>query len=276
MICLVCALEVRDHERWCPNCFSDAGFPNVRAARRPEEAAALEARYLSGIAHAERHGTRAIVEGYVSAVEGSMAVICRDYSTVVDLLSSENQLYATFHALVEGQRRRPEPTEFDRDRRAADSILFPYYEREIRFAVLSLDGGGAGFYGPVSMVLSPVAIANRATVFEKNTLEFVRERNLGPGRPVPAGFRSDWTSKHKVAGAKSHTEITATTGTADFPRILLDGDRFIEVHIFGSLHRRSITRIVMQRAARKADLAFQSQIRDMIETDGLAIALETV
>ncbi|MFN7922925.1 MAG: hypothetical protein U0Q16_22675 [Bryobacteraceae bacterium] len=276
MQCPTCGLDTGQHERHCPNCLSDLGFPNVRAARLPDEVSALDARFMEALANADAEATRSIVDDFAVALESSAVVVCRQYGDVYDFLKSDNELYASFALLVEGKKRRPSAAPIDLARRQTDAIFFPYFEKEIRFAALSLDGLGAAHYGPVSIVLAPSAIRLRTSFFEKNTVEFAIERKLGPGRPVPPGFRSDWDRRHKLAVAKGHGRIRPSTAASDFPRIVLDGDEFIEAHIYGPLHRRAIQRLVARYPRGSDEMAYLLAIQDLLAKESLPIKLDIV
>jgi hypothetical protein len=276
MNCPTCTLEVREHEWHCPNCLTDLGAPNVRKASLPEEAAALDKRFDAAVLDLDARGVRAVGDKYLKALAGSVVVLCRGYADVLDLLKSENQTYASYHELVEAEKRRPGVEVINPDRREADAIFFPYYESSIRFAALSLDGLGAAHYGPVSMVLSASSIGTRCSFFEKNTVEFAREQNLGPGRPVPCGYRAPWKTRDRLAFSKGHTKIDAAVSPSKFPEILMEKDDFVEAHIFGPFHRRSIEQMNIRTPVRAADIAYVSEIRDVIARDALPIKVTMV
>ncbi|MBI3671133.1 MAG: hypothetical protein HY237_15300 [Acidobacteria bacterium] len=169
------------------------------------------------------------------------------------LVSSDNQLYASFYQLVGAGARRPEDTPVEKARLLADDLLFPYYREEMRFAALSLDGLGATSYGECSLVLKDGPIRERATVFEENSVYFCKRRDLGLNRSVPPGYRATWDERDQLAVAKLESVLQPETQPSDFARILLrphvkpKEDDFIEVHIYGPLHRRNIERLVVRR-----------------------------
>src|ERR1019366_3750667 len=101
MTCPVCGNEVRPHERNCPVCDSDAGYPNVRSATEPAENAALESRLDAARASCLTRGTDEALMRLRAAVRTSKAVIGRSLHQVMALVSSDNELYASFY----GQRR---------------------------------------------------------------------------------------------------------------------------------------------------------------------------
>src|SRR5260370_12734062 len=126
----------------------------------------------------------------------------------------------------------------DLQRWIADLIIFPYYQSEIRFAALSLDGIGATAYGDCSIVLKDVAISERATAFEENSVLFCEKHELGAAKLLlPPGYRSTWDARGILAVAKLEPKLTPATSAAAFAKLLLgttDPD-FVEVHIYGNL-----------------------------------------
>ncbi len=262
MDCPRCSAEIRGNERNCPSCACDVGYPNVRAAKEYEEKTALARRYEKALGNASRRGCGEVVADFLTAMKSSVAVFCRSPSKVKELVSSANELYATFYQLVGAGSRRLEGVKMDLQRRIADSIMFPYYEREIRFATLSLDGTGAAAYGTCSVVLKDVAISERATVFEENSVLFCERLGLGVAKALPPGYRATWEDRGVLATGKLEPRIEATTTAAEFPGILVGrtGQDFIEVHIFGSLDRRSIERIVATEPKTEADRILLAEI----------------
>ncbi|MDP2997230.1 MAG: hypothetical protein Q8N47_07065 [Bryobacterales bacterium] len=123
------------------------------------------------------------------------------------LLSSDNELYASFYDLVGMGARRPEDTIVERQRLLTDDILFPHYRDKIRFAALSLDGRGATRWGECSLMLREMPIEDRTTVFEENSVNFALKRTLGVAKPtVPPGHRAVWDRRDQLAASKlEHT-----------------------------------------------------------------------
>jgi hypothetical protein len=193
-----------------------------------------------------REGTKVVLENFEKAVQNSKAVLCRSLGVASWLISSDNVLFGTFWLEVDAGTRLPADNEFDRARRAVDATFFPSYEREIRFAALTLDERGPEAYGDCSIVLKDVSVANRASVCEENTLVFCRQHKVVAGEPPPLGYRATWNERSRLAGAKLHSQLSQGMMDKDFPGILLrqghrtDDVEFIEVHIYGSLNRESI------------------------------------
>ena len=221
MQCPRCGAEVRDSERNCAVCNHDCGYPNVRAAQSREEQDALAQRHQAAEASATARGCIDVFTQFRQAVRSSRAVLCRWLSQVLQLVSNDNELYASFYQLVGMGARRPEDTVTERERLLADDLLFPHYRDQIRFAALSLDGLGAKGYGDCSLVLRDIAIRDRTTVFEENSLYFCRDRGLGVGRPVPPGYRAVWDERDQLAVAKLEPLLLPGIRSRDFPGVLL-------------------------------------------------------
>jgi hypothetical protein len=274
MTCPWCEVEVRDHERLCVACGKDLGSPNIRAANQIEEKTALAARFHDAMSIAGLRSYPGVLARFKEALRFSKAVICRSISQVKELMSNDNVLYASFYQLVGAGARRPDKSVTDRERLLADPLLFPHYHHEIRFAALSLDGTGVSEYGSCSMVLKTQMISERATVFEENSLEFCRAHKLGPGNPLPPGYRAVWEERDLLGCAKLGARFQTTTTDDSFPNILKSGSDFIEVHIFGSLHRASFERIVVGRPLKGVDKLLFSEIIEIVKSDKLDIIVE--
>ena len=205
------------------------------------------------------------MDSFCDAVRNSKAVISLTIGRLNKLVSSDNSLYETFYQSVDADSRLPEDNEWDRLRQSVDALVFPYYYDQIRFGALTLDGLGVRKYGDLSIVLKDISIRSRATLFEKDTIEFVKS-NIQTGISIPPGHRAVWETRDRLAAAKIATNILASTKEASFPALLLDGDDYIEVHIFGPIHRRAIEKLTGKRPKPKADrLIFRSIERKMKE-----------
>jgi hypothetical protein len=121
---------------------------------------------------------------------------------------------------------------------------------------------GSSSYGGYAIVMKDAAISKRASVFEENTLVFARRFKIVAGGPIPLGYRATWEERNKLALAKLHSQFSHETD----PDILLkegggtDKDDFIEVHIYGPLHRRAIEVVVGPKPRDGAERAFQRSI----------------
>ncbi len=280
MHCSRCHTEITEFERHCPACDLDLGYPNVRAAQKAGEQEALAQRYEKARVAAAARGCGGLLADFCQAVRASRAVLCRSLSKVKDLLSSDNELYATFYQLVGAGARRPEDTQLERERLLADNLLFPHYHDKVRFAALSLTGRGAMSYGECSLALKDLAIRHRATVFEENSLYFWKRRNLGSGAPVPAGCRATWDQRDQLAAAKLEPLLQPDMGQQDFAGLLLRtsgewNEDFIEVHIYGPLHRQSVERLVLRQPKHRADQAILKEVQRLLRDPKVYTIVET-
>jgi hypothetical protein len=273
LTCTSCGNEVREERRTCHVCGFDVGYPNVRAATRKEEVQAVERRYRDSLKDAEDRDCSDVVKQFESVVSNSKAVLCKPISKVHEIVSSDNELLSTFHNLVDGLSRLPEKNKWDRGRQSWEASLFPYYFKEIHYAALSLNGSGVAGYGGATLVLTEAMIGHRATVLEENSALFFQRKKVITGDPAPPGYRATWENRGQLAVAKLANKIDSDTQNDDFAEILLESSEktdceFIEVHIFGSLHRRTIDRITMKAPRKKADKVLVESIRRKIEEVG--------
>lgn len=249
-------------------CGADAKVPNVRGAEAQEEVDALDERLGRAEQDATARKCLPILNDFRNAVSKSQAVICRPLGIVSELVSSDNSLFGTFYQAINRDARLPEDNEWDRIRQAVDSLLFPYYFEHIRFGALSIDGTGVTSYGEYSVILKDMAIRDRATVFEENTAMFVKHHQIVPGNQLPIGYKAVWSGRDKLAGAKLHSFLHPGIKAAEYQSILInlsnaDPD-FIEVHIYGPLHRKAIASVAGPEPRRKADkVVYRSMLRKL-------------
>lgn len=266
-----CSAVVPPHERYCVVCGSDAGFPNVRAAAVNAEVDALNRRVACAISHAKQAGTETDLGKFSDTVRRSKAVIALPLGKLFNLVSSDNALLSTFYQEVDGESRLPENNEWDVLRESVDALMFPSYFQKIRFGALSIDGLGVTKYGDLSIVLRDSAIRNRATVFECNSVEFVRTIGL-TANEIPAGYRAVWDSREKLAVAKKAKEISPTTEDHEFSTILMNGDDYIEVHIYGPVHKMAIETLTGKRPKQQDKPIFESIVHKL-KHDGVGVEI---
>jgi hypothetical protein len=211
-----------------------------------------------------------VLERFGIAVLGSRAVVARSLAVVQDLLESDRRSYTNYHKELAQASRVPEDNEFDQIRTQFEAALFPNFHQEMLFACLSLDGRGLSAYGGYAMVLKDDMIAHRATVFEENPYIFCQKHGILMTDPIPTGYRADWANRNLLAMAKLHSEITPTTPDTSFPGILLKerpgtgGSDFIEVHIYGSINRYSIERVVGRQPRSREDRLIWKRLERML------------
>jgi hypothetical protein len=212
-----------------------------------------------------------MAESFEAETKASKAVINRPLEEVERLAASEHQIYATYYERLDAGVQSPYGDSWDSWRRKADATLFPLYERRIRFAALSLDGRGIERYGDCSLVVREALIEHRSTVFEDNSAVFLRDR----GYRLPPGRRATWEERSLLCVAKLARSIHTGTTPADFPGLLLhqgataEDDRFIEVHIWGSLTAKSFERAVVSDKGKIRGRAFRKALRVRLAAVGI-------
>jgi hypothetical protein len=248
--CNRCGNPVPLARRECQACGEDNGFPNVRLANLTGERAVLSRRLDSAQVSTTARRCKDILDRFGVAVLASHAVVARSLAVVQDLIESDRRSYTNYHRQLAQGARVAEDNEFDQVRTQFEAALFPNFHHEMLFACLSLDGRGVSGYGAYTIVLKQEMIGHRASVFEENPLVFCRKHKVLLNEPIPPGYRADWPNRHLLAMAKLHSEITPATKDAEFRDILLkerpgtSESDFIEVHIFGTINRYSIERVV--------------------------------
>jgi len=251
-----CQEQVPDHQRNCVVCGTDAGYPNVRKADEPEEVEALDQRFKMAVEDCKVRGCRDALELFRRRLTTSEVVFCRPFTKALALVESDNELYATFYQLVAAENRLPEKNIYDEYRSVVDSTLFPSYYQHIRFAALTINGIGPTSYGDCSLLLKETAIRDRASVFEENSFDFFQKNKVTVGRSLPAGYRAAWGRRDRLGVAKLAKRIDKGITDTKFSDILISGkDKpdFIEVHIYGPIHRRAIKSVVVKQPKRRAD-----------------------
>jgi hypothetical protein len=233
----------------------------VRAAEQPTNRDALAVRYEAVRASASERGALPTLETFESELARSRAVLGRSAGEVDRLASSERQGYASYYQLIEAEARLPDDNQWDPLRRLADSVLFPGYEKHIRFLALSLDDTGLDSYGECSLVCRDSMIEHRATVFEANSTVFLGEQpaTLSELQSAIPGRRATYADRATLCVAKLGDRLSADTATRDFAGVLMAqgqtsaDDDFIEVNIYGPMTIRTFQKVVVDgsRARRK-------------------------
>jgi hypothetical protein len=233
----------------------------------------LEKRYQATLADATVRGAEGAVQDFDAATQASKAVIARPLRDAERLSSSDKELYSTYYKLLDAEVRLPFGDEWDHLRRLADTSLFPGYEKEIRFAALSLDEGGLAEYGDCFFILREDMIAHRATAFEENSAAFLRGRFDG----IPEGSRSTWAERSKLCTVKNAGDLRPGVPASDFPAVLMrqktatEESRFVEVHIYGSMSIRSIEKVIFKKGPRPYKKSFERQLRDRLAKFGTRV-----
>jgi hypothetical protein len=277
VICEQCSSEVSETEEKCATCGRFAGAPNVRAAERKEEEEALESRYLDAINQSYINESNTALMTFDVNMELTCAVVNVDLDFLRQFITDDKMTFSNYDLSVKGQTRKPAKGQHDRHRRTIGAMLFGHYAEQIRYAALSLDGGGLKSFGPYALRLRDVSVAYRASLLEDNSYNFIPKHKLQPGEEIPPGYVASWRERHKLAVAKLAERISASTTEREHPRILLSskGDRgtdeCIEVHIYGGFDNKAIESVRGSSSARgKWELASISIVKDYLNQSGRA------
>lgn len=245
--CPECTNEIPQPAERCPHCGRPGYFWNVISADDADERAALERRYQAAKADAVSRRADGCLEDFENATDGSKAVIVRPEHDILRLATSTRQLYGTYYQQIEAELRLPDGEKWDTFRGIADTVLFPHYKKDIRFAALSLDGIGVLNYGTCSVTLRDEMICHRASVFEENSALFVERR----GTKIAKGYRAAWDDRAKLCVSKLAGQIDSGTGSDKYSGLLLrqgttsDNDEFVEVHIWGPMTVLTMEKVII-------------------------------
>lgn len=275
LICVKCKSEVPEVDDKCPTCGWYAGAPNVRAANRNDEVKALEARYSEATQQANLSGREAAVMSFDSNMRLTCAVVNVDLAFLHQFITDDKLTYRSYELSVKGQARKPAKRQDDRDRTTVGAMLFGSYAEKIRYAALSLDGSGPVSWGPYAIRVKEIAIADRASLLEDNSYNFVAKHKLQPRGEIPLGYVTAWPNRHKLAVAKLADQVAAGTTESTHPRILLFStgnratDDFIEVHIYGGFDNKAIESVKGSSSVKgKWEQATISIIKDYLTNAG--------
>jgi len=246
----------------------------VRAAQG--EQPALDRRYQDALAEAGTRGADQAAQQFEAAAQTSKAVIARPLRDIERLASSDRELYPTFYGLIEGEVRNSFGDKWDDMREVSDAVLFPRYQKHIRFAALSLDGVGLDNFGECFLALRDEMIAHRATVFEDNSAAFVERHH----RRVPEGFRATWDERSKLCTAKHAKDLQPGMPDSEFPAILLrqkSGSKeseFVEVHIYGPFSIHAVDKVILRKGRIQPKKAMVLELRDRLAKVGVTLEMK--
>lgn len=249
--CAECSHDFSFSSERCPHCGRPGLYPNVDAANDAAEVAALERRYISAKQEAQTRGATTAVDLFQAEVGNSQAVIARPAGEFQRLSTSDNEVYATYYQLLNAGVKLQMGEKWDALRRVADDALFTGYREHIRFAALTLDGLALPHYGECFIVLRAEMIAHRASVFEENSVLFMKHHGvkMEDAYRLPKGYRATWDERPKLGVAKLAGRIDASTPPGAYSGLLLrpgatpEEDDFVEVHIWGPMTIRTVERV---------------------------------
>lgn len=279
-VCELCGTSPSARDRFCDVCLKDVGFPNVRAATKPEEVARLSSRLRMAKTSATRQGTEAELTRLQQLAVSSTAVFNRSLGSLHTWLFSDSPLFHSFVKQI-NLGRRPQANIWDEQRISAENTVNPLYSDELVFAVLSPHGGGLAHYGPYTVALDEKLVAHRSTCFEMNPFYFNAKFNVVSGSPAPIGYRCTWSKRPDLAAAKLWEKVQVGMDDVALGDLLMeprggaaDCD-FIEVHIYGPIHRRAIRRVSGPRPSSAPDQVLWQHIRDTLQASGVVVEEQT-
>ncbi len=277
--CSRCKNDIPHSAERCPHCAEPGIFWNVLAAEDPAERAGLQSRYDLAKADALSRQADVAVQDFEAAINNTTAVIARSESEVLRLATSTRQLYSTYYQQLDAGVRLPDGDEWDVVREIADTMLFPKYKQDIRFAALSLDGLGLVNYGSCSITLRNEMISHRASVFEENSVLFMKRNGILAGKPdLPKGFRAPWPDRGKLCVAKLAADIDSTTGPNQYSGLLLRSgvtsanDAFVEVHIWGPISVLTMEKVTVTGPKARAKATIVKALKSKLRKHGVTIS----
>ena len=276
--CNFCTFEFVESASQCPHCGRPSLFPNVTAAQDPAEASILVARYKSAKEMAKRNGFDEILAKFESAASKARPVICRPLLEMQRLVTSDNEIYATYYQLLAAGVRLPRGEKWDILRAVADDALFPRYKDVLRFGALSLDGFGCFAYGECHLELREDMIAHRASVFEENSVLWLEHQGIRVAdvHNLPRGFRATWEERAKLCVAKLAKKIAKVTDEREFPAVLLQptdstAADFVELQIYGPLTARSLASVRLPKGLKRAKKVIAEAVAEKLGLFGVPV-----
>ena len=255
----------------------------MELAGEPEEVAALAKRYESVLSDAVNRGCAEAVVEFENAVSSSEAVVTCPFLEFSRLAASDREIYATFYEKSRAPIRLPTGGKWDVLRNAVDGALFPGegFRDRIRFAALTLDGRGLPNYGDAWLILADHMIEHRASVFESNSVVWAIRRKMAVEELTdwPKGYRARWEERGKLSAVKLAGAIGARTPLAEHGALLLKGgatgrdDEFVEVHVYGTMTRRTLARVSVPQRSRKGQRALLLALKEGLEEAGVEMEL---
>lgn len=261
-----CTGVLAPNKKDCPACGCDGGAPNVRLAKETKEVVELELRLAKTKANAEAGGYSMDLDRLANLAERSEAVICMPSVRLQQLLSDDS-LLSTFGLQVDAQSRVPLDNRYDRLRSSVEGAVFPNFDKQIRFAALTISDVGQAAYGACSVVLKESAIASRSSVFEFPLFDFAKRGQL-LGQDIPVGHRATWENRGKLVCAKlgDHCQNLTDEQMADLilPTPTDTQSDCVEVHIFESINLHSISHVTITQPTQRADEVLQEFLLEQL------------
>jgi len=262
--------------RVCAVCQSDVGYPNVRLADTAAERDELIDRVLQARQQIERAGVGPQAEMLQAAMDDVHIVFNRTLASLHTWLLSDSPQFVSFYRqLTVG--RTPTDSVWDLQRSSTDNTANPLSFPEISYAALSCNYGGMPYYGGYTVILKEEDLLHRTSLFEENPFSFCKAHGLAAGDKAPPGHRSTWENRGSLALAKLSRRLKAEMTPDDMAELIMEprGETadcdFIEAHIFGPIHRRSIAMVVGPEPTDEFEALLWPSVKHMLSELGVEV-----
>ena len=242
----------------CEDCGHDLGAPNVNIVSTNDELKALQERYDKAKDYTRDNGTEGELNRFEAFFNSKVKAIVNLPIQILDAWIVKSDAYKSYDRAVEEGLRGIADLFNDRKRTTINSLLYGTYGRDIIFAALTINDKGLESYGNCRVILNENSIKSRSSTLEENSYNFVRTHDINlETLNIPAGYRSTWQDKVKLAVAKLHTKLTSGSTEKDFANLILsstgdkDTDEFIEVHIYKKLTKLAVKSIYVPKPKTK-------------------------
>ena len=100
-------------------------------------------------------------------------------------------------------------------------------------------------------------IAHRSSLFEENSLIFMKKRGITiwESDQIPCSYRSTWDERAQLCVSKLVRRLESHSNTTDFSDVLMQegnqriDDDFIEVHMFGPMTVKTFAKVTLKAAS---------------------------
>jgi len=278
--CSHCNESFPGSQTQCPHCGRPSLFPNVTAAKNPVERGEVLRRYRSACRAVKSswglNGLRKKIEKKIR--NDAKVVVSMSFNELERLAKSDLSVFSTYYQRVRAGLQIPRGDKWDILRGVVEHAVFPGYKDNIRFGVLSLDGVGVRNYGECSLELKREMVAHRTSLFEDNNVVFTaydRQVAMSSAHTLEPGHRAIWDDRHKLGVVKLAVCSASRPKLKDVRQLLLQqgktttDDRFIELHIWGALTIRAVTKVRVHRKNNRPLKAAIADVDDLLKKYGI-------
>ena len=279
--CHECGETFPESQTQCPHCGRPSLFPNVTAAAAADERDALLDRYRQTCKHLQDRGCDTVRQDLeLKILDNAKAVLATNLNEVLRIAQADTEIFSTFYKRVQAGLVIPTGDKWDVLRGVAEHANFPFYKEHIRFAALSLDESGVKNYGECAVMLKTSMVSHRTSLFEDNNVVFTvygQRATMADAESLEKGHRAVWADREKLAIAKLAAKLLPTLTPDTYPGIVLEqgktteDDRFIEVHIWGSLTIRAVESVTISRRGNRPLKALIKDLDRLCKKHGVPV-----